>query len=453
MRRPLPLSLKTALSFVGVNLIAAALIVLPFYLTFWNNISHRYNPGFLDPIRNKWEKFWENGGADPALLADISKALAENRVQFVAFDDAGRVIAATEGVNAPFFPQSHGWFDEHFSTPASDSRPALYGISKRKQGITVQLGTTDAAFFYEAFIDRLMNRLAIIGGVFLVVTLGANVLILRRSLRPLRRVSEEAAAIGPQSTFRRLSDQGLPVEVLPLVRAINLVLDRLEDGYKAQRNFIADAAHELRTPLAVLKAHLDVLDDRQLAQSLEGDLSGMERLVSQLLAMARLDGIHIQDGDIVDLTALTVEVARHLGPIAFEQNREIEVVGCERPIWARGLYDFLFRALRNLVENALRHSPPGSLITLRLASHPPSVSVADHGPGVPAEMRETIFQRFWRGGRDRASDDGVGLGLAIVAATMKAHDGSIDIADAPGGGAVFSLRFPVPQSAITKNGS
>ena len=446
MRRPLPLSLKTAFSFVAVNLVAAALIFLPFYLTFWNNISHRYDPELLAPIKTKWAKLREHGGDDPALLADITKSLAEYRIQLIAFDDDGRVIAASEGVTYPFFPQSHGWFEEHFSTPASDSRPALYGISKRMHDITLQLGTTDPAFFYEAFIDKLMHYLAAVGGLFLLVTLAANVVILRWSLRPLRRVSEEAAAIGPQSTSRRLSDQGLPVEVLPLVRAINLVLDRLEDGYKAQRNFIADAAHELRTPLAVLKAHLDVLDDRQIAQSLGDDLSGMERLVSQLLAMARLDGIQIEEDDTVDLSALTVEVARHLGPIAFEQDREIEVVGGERPIWARGLYDFLFRALRNLVENALRHSPPGSLITLRLASHPPSVSVADHGPGVPAEMRETIFQRFWRGGRDRASDDGVGLGLAIVAATMKAHDGSIDIADVPGGGAVFSLRFPIPQS-------
>lgn len=447
MRRPLPLSLKTALSFVVVNLMAAALIILPFYLTFWNNISHHYDPGLLDPIRQKWEKFRENDGGDPALLADIAKVLTEHRIQLVAFDDVGRVIAATEGVNAPFFPQSQGWFDEHFSTPASDRRPALYGISKRRHGITVQLATTDPAFFYEAFIDRLMNRLAIIGGIFLAVTLVANVVILRRSLQPLRRVSEEAAAIGPQSTSRRLSDQGLPVEVLPLVRAINQVLDRLEDGYKAQRDFIADAAHELRTPLAVLKAHLDVLDDRRIAQSLEGDLSGMERLVSQLLAMARLDGIHIKDDDTVDLSALTVDVARHLGPIAFEQSREIEVIGGERPIWVRGLYDFLFRALRNLVENALRHSPPGSVIALRLASHPPGVSVADHGPGVPAEMRETVFQRFWRGGRDRAGGDGVGLGLAIVAATMKAHDGGIDIAEAPDGGAVFTMRLPTLRKA------
>jgi signal transduction histidine kinase len=445
IRRPLPLTIKTTLSFVAVNLLAAALIFLPFYLTFWNNISHRYNPGFLDPIRSRWETLWKSGGNEPALLAEIATALAEYHIQFVAFDDTGRILAASEGVTAPFFPHSHGWFDEHFSTPASDSRPTLYGISKRKHGTTIQLATSDPAFFYEAFIDRLMNRLAIIGGVFLAVTLGANVVILRRSLRPLRRVSEEAEAIGPQSTSRRLSEQEIPVEVLPLVRAINLVLDRLEDGYKAQRDFISDAAHELRTPLAVLKAHLDILDDRQIANSLEDDLSGMERLVSQLLAMARLDGIHIEDDDIVDLSALTVDVARHLGPIAFERNREIEVIGGDRPILVCGLYDFLFRALRNLVENALRHGPPGSVVTLRLAPHPPSVSVADHGPGIPAEMRETIFQRFWRGERDRRSDEGVGLGLAIVSATVTAHGGNIDVGDASGGGAVFTMRLPEPR--------
>lgn len=442
MRRPLPLSLKTALSFLAVNLAAAALIFLPFYLAFWNNLSHRYDPSVLVPVKEKWDRLWK-GGDDSALLADIIAIMAENHIRLIAFDDAGRVIAASEGVTAPFFPRSHGWFEEHFSTPATDSRPALYGVSKRRQGITIQLGTTDPAFFYEAFIDRLMHRLAAIGGVFLMVTLAANVMILRRSLRPLRRVSEEAAAIGPQTTSRRLSEQGLPVEVLPLVRAVNLVLDRLEEGYLAQRNFIADAAHELRTPLAVLKAHLDVLDDRRLARSLEGDLGGMERLVSQLLAMAGLDGIRIREDAAVDLSALTVEVARHLGPIAFEQDREIEVVGGERPLWVRGQSDFLFRALRNLVENALRHGPAGSVVTLRLASDPPAIDVVDHGPGIPAEMREVIFKRFWRGDRDRNRDDGAGLGLAIVAATMTLHGGAVDIGDTPGGGATFSLRFPV----------
>lgn len=441
-RRPLPLALKTALSFVAVNLVAAAVIFLPFYLAFWNNISLRYQPGFIDPVRQKWEKLWENGGDDAALLLDIADTLAVHHIQFIAFDDGGRVVAATEGVTTPFFPQSHGWFNEYFSTPATDTRPALYGLSKRKRGLTLQLGTSDPAFFYEAYLDRLMRHLAVVGGVFLAMTLGVNVLILHRSLRPLRRVSDEAAAIGPQSTSRRLSEQGVPVEVLPLVRAINLVLDRLEDGYVAQRNFIADAAHELRTPLAVLKAHLDVLDDRQIARSLEGDLGGMERLVSQLLAMAKLDGIQIKEDAAVDLSALSVDVARHLGPIAFEQDREIEVVGGGRPIWVRGQYDFLFRALRNLVENAVRHGPPGSVVTLRLAAHPPGVAVEDHGPGIPDKMRDVIFQRFWRGDRDRGREDGAGLGLAIVAATMKLHGGGIDIGDTPGGGATFRLGLP-----------
>lgn len=440
-RRPLPLALKTALSFLAVNLLAGALIVVPFHLAFWNNIAHRYEPEFLDPIKTRLQRFWREEGSDPRLLEEAGELLAQKQFRFIAFDDSGRIIAATAGVTAPFQTRGHGWFEEFFSTPATESRPTLYGISKRKGAITIQLATSDAAFFYEAFIDRLMGQLAVIGGVFLVVTLGLNLLILRRSLRPLRRVSEEAAAIGPQTASRRLSDQEVPVEVLPLVSAVNSVLDRLEEGYVAQRGFIADAAHELRTPLAVLKAHLDVLDDRETARSLEGDLAGMERLVSQLLSMARLDGIQMQTHSPIDLSVLTVEAARRLGPLAFARDREIEVVGAEAPVWVRGQEDALFRALRNLVENALRHGPIGSTITLQVADSPPSITVEDRGPGIPLHLREAVFQRFWRGDRDRSGEDGAGLGLAIAAAAMKLHGGTVEIGDTPGGGAAVTLCF------------
>lgn len=445
-RRPLPLSLKTALSLVAVNLLAAAVIFLPFYLAFWNNIALRYEPGFLDPVRAKWERFWESGRPNEALLRDIADILARHNILFVAMDDQGRVMAATKGVDAPFFPLSSGWINEYHSIPASPTRPALYGFSKRKNGLILQLATTDPALFYEAFIDRLMGRLAIVGGIFLLVTLALNVVILRRSLAPLRRISREAAAIGPQATSQRLSYQGIPVEVLPLVQAINAVLDRLEEGYMAQRDFIADAAHELRTPLAVLKAHLDVLDDREIAHSLEGDLLAMERLVSQLLSMAKLDAIRIAKDDAVDLSALAVAVVRHMGPIAYERGLEIEVVGGDIPVWVRGQGDSLFRALRNLVENAIRHGPTGSVITLRVTGRPAGIEVEDRGPGIPGDMRHSIFQRFWRGDRDRHCDDGAGLGLSIVAATMALHGGTIDVGDTPGGGATLSMRFPSPEN-------
>lgn len=434
----LSLSLKTTLALVFVNLVAAGLVFLQFYLTFWDNIFPHFDHEHLASIKQFLD--YRPGEAVPA--PDVVALLEKHRLRFVVFDDAGRILSASAGIDAPFFPQSHSRFNELFRNTIALSKPGLYGFSNHSNGVTVQLATTDPVLFYEAMIHRLAQHLTLISAVFLMVTLGANALVLRWSLRPIRRVSEDAAAIGPQTTSRRLSEHGLPTEILPLVRAVNLVLDRLEEGYIAQRNFIADAAHELRTPLAVLKAHLDVLDDRQIARSLEDDLAGMERLVSQLLAMARLEGIRITDDAAVDLSSLAVDVVRHLGPIAFDMNRDIEVVGGEQPIRVKGNPDCLFRALRNLVENALRHGPAHSTVTVRLNSSPPAIGVEDHGPGIPLEAREFIFQRFWRGGRDRNSEDGAGLGLAIVAATMRLHGGDVEIGDTLGGGATFVLRFP-----------
>ncbi|MBI3447130.1 MAG: HAMP domain-containing histidine kinase [Magnetospirillum sp.] len=447
MRGRLSLSMKTTLALVLVNLLAAALIFLQFYLSFWKNISPRFDPEHLAPIK----QFLEYRPGDRALPAELATLLAENQLRHVMFDDEGRILAASEGVSAPFFSQSHSWFSEFFRTQATPGKPAVYGFSRYREGVTVQIASDDPVLFYEAMVYRLARHMSVICSVFLVVTLLGNAFILHWSLRPIRRISDEAASIGPQTTSHRLSESGLPTEILPLVRAINLVLDRLEEGYLAQRNFIADAAHELRTPLAVLKAHLDVLDDRQLAGSLQDDLASMERLVSQLLSIAKLDAIQIAEDASVNLSSLAVDVVRHMGPIVFTMDREIEVIGAEHPVWVRGQSDCLFRAMRNLVENALHHGPVGSVITLRLNQSPPEIRVEDQGPGIAPQIREQVFQRFWRGDRDRSHEDGAGLGLAIVSATMKLHGGSIAIGESPGGGAAVRLIFPTHRANMGKN--
>jgi signal transduction histidine kinase len=239
----------------------------------------------------------------------------------------------------------------------------------------------------------------------------------------------------------------MPREVLPLVRAVNQALDRLEAGYEAQRGFIADAAHELRTPLAVLDAHLALIGTP--GAPIREDVAGMVRLVDQLLDLARLDALRIAPDDMVDLARLAVEVSAHLAPLALGQGRLIEVVGDDRPLPVRGAHDPLFRALRNLVENAVCHAPAGSTVSVELAvsaTGEPVLRVIDRGPGIPPDLRAHVFERFWQGGRDRADGSkGAGLGLSIVARTMAAHGGSVSVEDTPGGGASFTLHFPPMQ--------
>jgi signal transduction histidine kinase len=282
---------------------------------------------------------------------------------------------------------------------------------------------------------------------FALVLILVNLVIIHRGLRPLRRASARAAAIGPDSVSERLPEQGMPREVLPLVRAVNQALDRLEAGYEAQRGFIADAAHELRTPLAVLDAHLALIGTP--GAPIREDVAGMVRLVDQLLDLARLDALRIAPDDMVDLARLAVEVSAHLAPLALGQGRLIEVVGDDRPLPVRGAHDPLFRALRNLVENAVCHAPAGSTVSVELAvsaTGEPVLRVIDRGPGIPPDMHAHVFERFWQGGRDRADGSkGAGLGLSIVARTMAAHGGSVSVEDTPGGGASFTLHFPPMQ--------
>jgi signal transduction histidine kinase len=232
--------------------------------------------------------------------------------------------------------------------------------------------------------------------------------------------------------------------VLALVTAVNRALDRLEAEFGVQRAFIADAAHELRTPVAVLKAHVGILPQFVGLNALKEEVGALERLVNQLLDSARLDSLKVGPHDTADLNTVAADVASYLAPLAIQQNRSIEVVSNGHPVLIRGAADFLFRALRNLVENAINHTPEGTTVKI-IVDDPPAVRVVDQGPGVPKGEREAIFKRFWQGRRDRGG--GAGLGMDIAARTVVAHGGSISVEDAAEGGAVFFMRFP-PQKAL-----
>jgi len=214
-----------------------------------------------------------------------------------------------------------------------------------------------------------------------------------------------------------------------------------------RRAFVADVAHELRTPLAILKSDIDNLGlDRvglgDASAQLHGDVDDMTRLISQLLTFTRYEALQLHDGEEVDLAEIAVSVAAQLGPFAIADGRtiEVDVDGAPTPIPGSALG--IEHVVRNLVENALKYGFAGTPVLIRV-SEGPKISVIDQGPGVPEELREKIFARFQQVDRraDPAFGGGAGLGLAIVKRIVDLHGGTVHVKDADLGGACFEIGF------------
>jgi two-component system, OmpR family, sensor histidine kinase TctE len=358
----------------------------------------------------------------------------------------GRVIAASP---AKFAEQVAGWPAvtespsylrlQNLGSPVRD----YYGLSTVLNSLAGPLSITVA---HEPEINPLVHT--ILRGfvfhigwlipIFLAITLAIGILAIRSGLRPLREVSQMASAIGPSATAIRLPEHNLPKEIVPLVAAVNRALDRLEQGFMVQREFTANAAHELRTPLAIITGAFDFIEGNGAIAKLRKDVSRMNRLVEQLLRVARLDAIALDVSKTVDLKGTAASVVAALAPWIIERGRTLALTVTDKPVYVQGNTDAIEDAIRNLVENAVAHSPPGEEVTVEVLADG-RVDVTDHGPGVPVEQQERIFERFWRG---RSADTaGVGLGLAIVKKIMEAHRGTAAVRNNSDKGAVFTLTF------------
>ncbi len=444
------LLLRIASGTIVVSLLAALVAGVLLYLEFRVTDDRMRERTLMGPARIIERALRATPGLGGPLPAEAVSALADAEVQYAVIDDDNNLIVASPGLEAPLYKTSHKDARDYFILRPPDGRPPLYGVTRRISAedgrlLWIEVASGDKEMQVHSLLGEFVDHLGGIWAASVMVLLGVNLFLIHRSLQPLRHASACAAAIGPETVSARLPETGLPREVEPLVRAVNLALSRLEEGYKAQLAFIADAAHELRTPLAVLEAHLDAMDD--VGARLRPDLAAMKRLVNQLLDVARLDALAAIPQEVTDLRALAVDVGTLLAPLAVREKRSIEVVGCERPVLVLGVYDYLFRAVRNLVENALAHTPAETLVTISVAEG--AISVTDHGPGIPPDVRPLVCQRFWRASQHRggAVGAGAGLGMSIVARTVEAHGGKLEIRDAEGGGAQVTIHLPRAAAA------
>jgi signal transduction histidine kinase len=357
---------------------------------------------------------------------------ADDHVLFSSRND-GKALFAPNDKSVSEWTSRRGstgstWFGVTVARPIGDK---VYSIQ-----IAQDLAHRDVII--DDVVRLFIPRVAWITFPILLVLLLIDILIFRRALQPVHAASRTAAAIGPQRTDLRLPEQDMPVEIVPLVHAVNQALDRLETGLRTQRDFAADMAHELRTSLAIVRARVDSLDAGPMRNALRADLVNMTRTVNQVLDIAELEAFIVDTEAKADLHAVCADAVSFMAPLAVEVSKTISLVGDPGPVWVHGQAEALFRAVRNLIENAGRPTPAGVSI-VGVVGRVGTVRVLDDGPGIAEADRESIFRRFWR--RDRAKAESRGLGLAIVARVAETHEGSVTVANRPEGGAVFTLKL------------
>jgi signal transduction histidine kinase len=364
---------------------------------------------------------------------------------FAVRDAAGRILAAS--------PPEFG--DQVVTWPLAKDDPSYFHLtnlgSTDYYGLSVELKsaagpvsvsvarTAGANDLVSSLLREFVIDVAWASPIFMLATLAIGIFVVRGGLKPVRDMSRLAAGIGPHSTSIRLPAANLPAEIKPLVDAVNAALDRLERGFVAQRQFTADAAHQLRTPLAIVTGAIDSMPGNGELGKLRTDVARMNRLVEQLLRVARLDAVVLELAP-VDLNEIASSVVATLAPWAIPQGRTVAFASTNGPVWVNANDHAVAEAIRNLVENGIAHSPSGGEVMVKV--YPDGrVAVIDRGSGVSLQDRERIFDRFWRGKDPKA--EGAGLGLAIVQEIINAHGGRVMVEDNVGGGSVFTLRFPL----------
>jgi two-component system OmpR family sensor kinase len=372
------------------------------------------------------------------------------------FDAEGILLTGSEGAT-DLGPPEEG------TRQINGMRVATARIGGGEGSLTGYVQYARSVEHLDATIERLWLFIAagVLGGTLLASLAGAAVA--GRAMRPIANLTataREIAATGDPS--RHMPAPPTEDEVGELARTLEQMLRSLdaaraerEAALRRQREFVADASHELRTPLTSIVANLELLqvglereseseDERAMIDSALRSSGRMTRLVGDLLLLARADAGRIAARTRCDLAEVAGQAMAEIAPTVGDRQLRIEN---DRPLPLDGNPDELHRMALNLLDNAVRHTPPGATIQLRLraAGEQAMLEVADDGPGVPVELREQVFDRFVHGDgpADTAVGGGSGLGLAIVKAVASSHGGDVAVDRSELGGALFRVRLPL----------
>ncbi|MCO5990808.1 HAMP domain-containing histidine kinase [Actinoallomurus spadix] len=337
-----------------------------------------------------------------------------------------------------------------------DIHPWRVRVSRLPNGRVLLIGipTRDA--------DSAIHRLARVEVIVSIIALAAVGLLahrsIRRGLRPLEEISDTARAIGAGELSRRVEPAGPRTEVGRLGRALNDMLGQIETAFRAReaseerlRRFIADASHELRTPVATVRGYAELVrrgaadrpdDLAKTMARIEAEAERIGALVDELLLLARLDQGRPLDREPVDLARIAADAVA--GARAVEPDRPVGLEAAEGTV-VLGDAMRLRQVFDNLLANVRRHTPAGApaIVRIDVADGAVEIAVTDHGPGLTEDQCARVFERFYRTDRSRSREHGgAGLGLSIVAAVAEAHEGTVGVTSVPGDGTTFTVRLP-----------
>ncbi len=313
----------------------------------------------------------------------------------------------------------------------------------------------------EQTMAGIQQMFAIAIPLLILAAAASGYFLARRSLAPVASMAERAAEISATNLHERLPVSG-GAELVRLARVVNDLLDRLEASFEQQRRFMADASHELRTPTAIVRTEADVTlskahrpeDDYRTSVGIMQDAARrLTRIVDDLFLLARSDAGHlVVHRATMHLEDVVDDTTRGMRPLAERRHVHMELIAVvEAPVL--GDADLLGRLLLNLLENAIKHSPPQGtvFVSMERSAGMVEVSVIDEGPGIPPDARERVFERFYRVDAARTREEtshtsGAGLGLAIARRIAEAHGGRLELMDSGPGRTVFRLSLPTSSA-------